>query len=403
MFDRPAPLAANKAAHVRRYNRRVLLHALRIGGGLSRAELARATGLTPQAVANIVEDLIAAGLARETGRRKSERGQPPIAIEIAGDGGYAVGVRVDATHYHAVAANLAGDILQMREEGIASTGEAEVLDLLSELYAELAKRYDAERCLGFGLVTPGPFDTSWPDGGLTPGQVVSLRRRFFAALLAERIGTDVQMENDATAAALGEKLYGAARDLLDFVYVFVGEGVGGGIVIGGDPYRGAGGNAAELGHVVVDPNGPRCACGNPGCLGEYLSLQSLRRQCRRSDFSAAEIASGAIDAWIDRAAGALSIALAGLENVFDPEAVILGGSAQPALLERLRARMGVLRPSVRQDADEGDRLRLSTLGESSSALGASALPILAATSPSPLHLVGGSGGIARRAALQSDG
>jgi predicted NBD/HSP70 family sugar kinase len=403
MFDRPTAFAANKAMHVRRYNRRVLLHALRIGGGLSRAELARATGLTPQAVANIVEDLISAGLAREAGRRKSERGQPPIAIEIASDGGYAVGVRVDATHYHAVAANLAGDILDMREEGIASTSEADLLDLFAGLHAEFARRYGAERCLGFGLVTPGPFDTSWPDGGLTPGQVATLRRRSFAALLAERVGTDVRMENDATAAALGEKLYGAARDLLDFVYVFVGEGVGGGIVIGGDPYRGAGGNAAELGHIVVDPSGPRCACGNPGCLGEYLSLQSLRRQFGRSDFSATEVASGVIDSWIGGAADALSIALAGLENVFDPEAVILGGSARPPLLERLRSQLAALRPSVRQDADENSRLRLSTLGESSSALGASALPILAATSPSPLNLIGGDGRVARRASLQSDG
>ena len=109
MLDEPTNhrrFTANSASRVRGHNRRVLLHALRLHGTLSRAELARATGLTPQAIANIVEDLLAAGLVRKSGRRKAPRGQPPIGIEIAKDGGYAVGVRVDATHYYAVAADL---------------------------------------------------------------------------------------------------------------------------------------------------------------------------------------------------------------------------------------------------------------------------------------------------------
>ncbi len=380
----PRPgFSANSASRVRHHNRRVLLHALRLEGSLSRAELARATGLTPQAIANIVEDLIGAGLVREAGRRKAKRGQPPIEIEIAKDGGYALGIRIDRTHFHAAAADLGGDIIETREGAAPEASDGDWLDFLAGLYADFAERLGPERCLGLGLVTPGPFDTSWP-GMPTPGAVSALQSRAIADALAEKTGTDVLLENDATAAALGEKLYGEARSLNDFFYVFIGEGVGGGIVIRGEPYRGDRGNAGEFGHAIIDPHGPQCYCGNRGCLGEYLSLSAMRRDLAQAQ-ARGEDAGAARDAWIARAGEALSIGLTTIENLFDPEMIIIGGAAPPPLLDRLAGHLGRLKPSVRQDFGAG-RLRLSTLGERSAALGASALPILAATTSGPTHI-----------------
>ncbi len=368
---------ANSASRVRRHNRRVLLHALRVHGPLSRAELARATGLTPQGVNNIVEDLIGSGLVRIAGRRKSPRGQPPIAIEIANDGGYAVGVRVDATHYHAVAADLGGTLIESEEGTIPVGADGNWLDFVAGIHAGFAARFGADRCLGIGLVTPGPFDIDWP-GVPTPGAVPALQRRSVAEELAQLTGTDVLLENDATAAALGERLYGAAHDLQDFFYVFIGEGVGGGIVIRGEPYRGNRGNAGEVGHMVIDPSGPQCYCGNRGCLGEYLSLRAMRRHLAAAA-ARGESEDSATEAWIAGGAAALSVALASIENLFDPDVIILGGAVPPQFLERIVAQLGMPRASVRQDQGHG-RLRLSTLGESSATLGASALPILRATS-----------------------
>ncbi|MBL8583819.1 MAG: ROK family transcriptional regulator, partial [Rhizobiaceae bacterium] len=299
MEDRPTleagQLAANTQGHLRRHNRRVILHALRLAGGLSRAELARATGLTPQAVANIVDDLIAAGLVREAGRRKSARGQPPIAIEIASEGGYALGIRVDSRHFLAVAANLGGEVLETLEGSQMPQAAADWLAFVSEIHAGVAARHGADRCLGLGLVTPGPFDISWP-GIPTPGGVPALQSRSITEELAAKTGVDVFLENDATAAALGEHLYGEARDASDFFYVFVGEGVGGGIVVRGQPYRGFRGNAGEFGHVIVDPAGPQCYCGNRGCLGEYLSMTALRRTLRLKQLPT-DAADEAVDDW----------------------------------------------------------------------------------------------------------
>ena len=381
MLDGPvspnARLTANTASHVRRHNRRVLLHALRLHGSLSRAELARAAGLTPQAVANIVEDLIAGGLVREAGRRKAPRGQPPIAIEIAPDGGYAIGIRIDSKHYHAVAADLGGGVMEMGEGLVPSLTGAAWFEFVANLHTGFASRFGADRCLGLGLVTPGPFDIPWP-GVPSPGAIPALQSRAIAEELASLIGTDVLLENDATAAALGEKLYGEARSLNDFFYVFIGEGVGAGIVIGGEPYRGNRGNAGEFGHLIADPHGPQCYCGNRGCLGEYLSLAAMRHYLANAE-AQGEKREIALEEWIQRAAEALSIGIATVENLFDPERIIVGGAAPAALLERLVAVLGTLRPSVRQDLGPA-RVRVSALGERSAALGASALPILAATS-----------------------
>lgn len=351
-----ALLAANTPGAARLHNRRVILQALRRFGSLSRAELARLTGLTPQAIANIVSALIKDGLVREAGRRKSSRGQPPIAIELAGEGGFALGVRIDATSYNVAAVSLTGEVLS-KGHGDVPVHDARVFGLIAELHAEAVRRHGARRCLGVGVVTPGPFDTTWP-GVPSPGSIPLLQRHAVAAELARRLGADVFHGNDAYAAAIGEKLHGAAKDLNDFFYLYIGEGVGGGIVIGGESYRGTGGNGGEAGHMIVDPGGAPCYCGNNGCLGQYLSLASLRRL--------------GLNRWLAAAAPALRTAIVTIENLFDPEAIVLGGSAESSLLRALADKLGGLGPSVRQDRRQ--RLRLSELGEDSAAFGASALP-----------------------------
>ena len=375
------PRLGSSAGLTRRYNRLVVLGALRRGGSLSRVELARASGLTPQAIANIVEDLLGEGLIRETGRRRGLRGQPQIDIELDPDGGYAIGLQVEAGRHAAIAVDLTGAVVGRMALTQALEDEAALAEFLADVDRTFAGRFGAGRCLGIGLVSSAPFDAAWPQAGASASpfapQPLALARR-----LSERLGREIWPENNATAAALAEKLYGKAQGLEDFLYIFVGEGVGGGIVIRGEPYRGHRGNAAEFGHMVVAPEGEPCHCGARGCLDGFLSLASLRRRCGL----AGEIACEAVpDAWFEAAARALAVAIVGLENSFDPERIILGGSAPTALLERLLAYLGQLPPTVRAGAP-GERLVVSDLGDSCALPGAAALPILAATSPSPRTL-----------------
>ena len=362
---------ANSASRVRRHNRRVLLHALRVHGPLSRAELARATGLTPQGVNNIVEDLIGSGLVRIAGRRKSPRGQPPIAIEIANDGGYAVGVRVDATHYHAVAADLGGTLIESEEGTIPVGAVGNWLDFVAGIHAGFAARFGADRCLGIGLVTPGPFDIDWP-GVPTPGAVPALQRRSVAEELAQLTGTDVLLENDATAAALGERLYGAGRDFRDFYYLYFGVGLGGSMVHDGAALRGAWGNAGEIGHMPVMPDGDPCPCGNRGCLERYVSLEAWERRSRVIGEPA----------WIAEVAPLFRTALVTIENLFDPETIVVGGLAPKRLLQRLAEAAAPLPNSVaaRQDR-RAPRITLSPVGQDAVLLGAAALAVSGVLSP----------------------
>ena len=149
----------------------------------------------------------------------------------------------------------------------------ELLEFLAALYEGLAEKYGAGRSLGLGLVTPGPFDAIWP-GIPTPGAIAALQTRSLVETLTTRIGVDVFLENDATAAALGERLNGVAREVNHFFYVFVGEGVGGGIVMKGEPYRGESGNAA-----TVDALGSTCRF--PRCGNSRLRSQTERPRRRR--------------------------------------------------------------------------------------------------------------------------
>lgn len=375
MLESPANPSASKASDIRRRNRRLMLHELRLCGSLSRAELARATGLTPPAIASIIQDLLDAGLVREAGRRKSARGQPPIEIEIAREGGYAVGLRVETRGYDFVVSDLGGEVVASGRGQIPGEQPEELLAFLTALYEGLAEKYGAGRSLGLGLVTPGPFDAIWP-GIPTPGAIAALQTRSLVDTLTERLGVDVFLENDATAAALGEQLNGVARGANHFFYIFVGEGVGGGIVMKGESYRGDSGNAGEFGHLIVDPAGPRCYCGNHGCLGQYLSLSSLRKFQATQPGMTAEAAE---EEWLIGAARALSQALVTVENLLDPETIVLGGAAPSQLLARLFDHVGEMRPSVRLGRQ--GRLLLSDLGERSASYGASALPIIAVTSP----------------------
>lgn len=355
----------------RNRTRRRILQQLRLGGTMSRAELARAIGLTPPAIAGVVQDLLALGLVREAGRRKSSRGQPPIEIELASDGGFAIGLRVDSDGYDFVVSNLAGELI---DSGVGKTPDDpdHVVDFLATVYRRLADQYGAERSLGLGLVTPGPFDAIWP-GTPTPGQLPALQTRALVQRLSNLLDVDVFLENDATAAALGERLSGVATDAENIFYVYVGEGVGSGVLLRNEPYRGANGNAGEFGHMVVNPDGPKCYCGNKGCLGQYLSLSSQRVWLR-------DAKNGGFEAWLASATQALSTALVNIENLLDPDVIVLGGTAPRDLLEALITRLQPMRPSLRMGLP-GKRLVLSALGPQSASYGAAALPIIAATSP----------------------
>jgi len=374
------------------YNRRIVLDVIRRQGKISRREIVDLVSLSPQTVANITNDLQTIGLivARRVKGAKS-RGQPPIAFELNPNAGNSIGISLEPGRVSAGLVNLVGEIIERREVHIDTHDQRRALATVLALTRELRRRPAAGgRLWGIGVALPGPLvktDISFVGPTTLEGW------NDLSALDELRDATQLQVfySVDSVAAALGETLFGVARSLDNFFYMHFGVGLGGTLVVNRSAYRGANGNATEIGHIPAVPGGKACYCGNAGCLERYLSLQSLAEALGVSeapDRDALIVAQlerndePALQAWCAEAAERLRDAVCVIENVLDPMTIVIGGSAPKLLVERLVALAQPLHHSVRGGvAAPTLRILLSERQEDSSILGAAVLPIYDLLSP----------------------
>lgn len=375
------------------YNRRIVLDVIRRRGEVSRKEIIDLVALSPQTVANITQDLEEIGLVVSK-RLKGEkaRGQPPMAFALDPRGGDSIGVSLEPRLASAALVNLVGEVLHRSEVEIDARDQAATLKAVVKLVGDLvARSSDAKRLWGVGVALPGPFDV--PGFSFTgPTAFEGWTDLSILEELQKAVGLPVFYSIDSAAGALGESLFGVARDLTGFFYLHFGVGLGGALIVDRAAYKGAGGNATEIGHIPIVPHGKACYCGNHGCLERYLSLHSLSEFVTgRADveLSNAEIL-GLLEAddeklmdWCRQASGHLRNAVCIIENMLDPATIVIGGSAPRALVERLVALAMPLRHSVRGRGGEGgSRITLSDRQVDSSILGAAVLPIHEMLSPS---------------------
>ncbi|QCO57990.1 ROK family protein (plasmid) [Pseudorhodobacter turbinis] len=326
------------------------------------------------------------GLVHATGRRPAARGQPPLVYAFNPAGAVALGFEVRPDILTMVLTDLGGTALLTRQMRLTRTDPAHVLGLMAQMADEA--QTDRPRILGAGLVIPGPFGVE----GLSAAGATTLPGwdpKQIPAMAAEALGMPVHLDKDATAAALAEGMGGAAQGLSSYAFLYFGSGLGLGVVSQGQPLRGGFGNAGEVGHIIITPGGLPCDCGNHGCLEQYVSRLSLQRHLvaqgllashtRGTDATvAALLAAGnpALSTWITTAAEALSRAIGLLENLFDPQCIILGGALPDALLDALIANLSLPEGSVSRRADRnGPRVARGTSGNRSAAMGAAALVI----------------------------
>ena len=315
---------------VRRHNRGLVLRTVAADEPVSRARVAARTGLTRGTVSSLVEELLGAGLLAELAAARGATGRPanPLQLNRSGPAGLGVEIGVDAVG--ACVVDLTGAV--RAQWVVASDHRTWPARAGLEAAAELAAEVVGQAGLpiaGVGLAVPGvvaggvleraPNLPLWRD--------VDVHARV-AAVLAPVVGdVPVTVGNEADLAALGEHRTHAAGD--DFIYVSGGVGVGAGIVLGGRLFHGSGGRAGELGHVVVDPTGPRCTCGGRGCLERAAGLEVLCRAAGVADLDALAAATDrgepAADAALRAGGHALGVALAGAVNLLDVPVVVLGG------------------------------------------------------------------------------
>lgn len=378
-------VAGTNLEYARSHNRRAVLEAVRRAGTLSRAEIARETALTGQTISNIVEELEHGGLLVAGQPRRGARGQPSIPYAINPTGAWSLGFHVDHRAIVGALVDLTGDTVALRSMEAYQPSPVDAIESLRVMTASLLEQgsVSPDRVLGAGLALPvrfgvGTITTAGPT--TLPGwDEPEVGRR-----ISKAIGLPVLIENDAMAAAIKERLGGAAREIESFIHLFVDDGLGAGIMLGGQPWRGASLNAGEIGHMIIEPGGRSCPCGNRGCLERYVSLRAAYECVSATpekgspqliaDLDAAE--SPALSAWIEEAAPRLARAVSMLESTLDPETIILGGPAPRRTLARLIERCAPLPMSVglRQGRTR-PRLLLGGTGPDLVALGAAALPI----------------------------
>jgi predicted NBD/HSP70 family sugar kinase len=377
------------------YNRRIVLDVIRRKGSVSRKEIVDAVLLSPQTVANITHDLESIGLIVSR-RLKDEKapGQPPIAFELNPNGGRSIGISLEPDGASAALINLVGDVLRKREVEFDARQQRQALAGMLELVKDLiAGPSSGERPWGIGINLPGPLvatDLSF----VGPTTLEGWRDLSILDELRDLTGLPVHYSVDSVAGALGEALFGVAKNLDNFYYLHLSAGLGGALVVNRSAYTGANGNATEIGHIPVVPQGKPCYCGNRGCLERYLSLHSLSeelgdlritdlRDHNKETLAKMLAANDArLLAWCRQAAERLGDAICIIENILDPRTIVIGGSAPKVLVERLLMMAQPLHKSVRGGvAEPAERILLSQRQEDSSILGAAVLPIYEMLSP----------------------
>ncbi|WP_312119135.1 ROK family transcriptional regulator, partial [Pantoea vagans] len=266
--------------HARAHNRRVVIEAIRLHGELTRAELARMTALTPQTVSNIVAELEQAGLLTSRQPRRSGRGQPSIPVTLNPTSAWSIGIHLDHQTLLLVLVDLSGEVhfrrLVLVQKPQPAATLACIAGVLEEMRAFLGTQW--KKVLGIGVVMPGPFGVEGISS-VGPTTLNGWEQVDIEAELAAISGLPVTLENDATVAAIGERFHGTARHLNSFIYLYIGTGLGAGIFTDGHIYTGHAHNAGEIGHIVVEPGGRDCYCGNQGCLDRYVSFQAAYDFC----------------------------------------------------------------------------------------------------------------------------
>lgn len=353
----------------RPFNRRIVLEAIRLGGPIARTEIASRVGLTVQTVSTIIRELEEQQLVLSAHGRPAGRGVPPTTLMINPDGGHAIGIQITPLAISGALINLGGEMLASVRRDATQVGPDEAFAIIGDIIADMKTRCSDKKLLGIGMAMPGPFgvDSMSFVGSTT---MVGWHGVDICAQLERVADLPAFLEIDMAAAALGEQLYGYGTELSDYYFIFFGHGLGGTMVQDGKCLRGHWGNAGEIGHIPVVPDGIACACGNRGCLERYVSLEALGTR----NVSEEE--------WIVEVAPIFARAVRVVENLFDPEAVILGGIAPPRLLARLAATAGTIGNSISARSDRRvPRLLVARGGQNSVLCGAAALAVHGVLAP----------------------
>ena len=391
-------LTGTNLVYTKQYNLRIVHEVIRLFGPLSRAEIARRTELTVQTISNLVKELIASDLVYEAERRQEGRGAPSTTLALNPDGAYAIGLDLDRDHLTGVLVDLSGKVRQREHVELDFPTPGEALNLLVDTAEALIKRarLTREDVWGLGIGIPGPMQQGdeGKDYVVNPKAFPGWHRVPLASWARERLGMPVYLENNGTAAAMGERWYGAGQQIGTFFYIYFGSGLGGGLIMNGQPYEGFTGNAGEIGYLPTVLAGEAPADGGDSShVGLQFNLARLYAQLRAHGAEARTpedldrvLAAGNpfLMEWMDVAADHLTGLVLAVEYMIDPEAIVFGGRIPDSMLRGLLERVERQLPRRRITEKRGAPPDLlATAGVDAAALGVATIPIYDRFAPAP--------------------
>lgn len=380
-------------AALRNVNRSAVLRLIGHHGPLSRADIAKRLGVTAGTVTALTRGLIESGVVRALNMTSSSGGRPAELLGLVGSVAVAVGAKVAEDHIAVVQADLDGTVLASETVAFDAVGANPFTFLADVLEHHVREASKGHVLLGVGLGLPGFED---PYGsGVVQAPLFGWRNMPVGEHLSISLGVPVLVDNDVNTLAVAESLYGVARGIDHFITVTIGRGVGMGLVMDGELYRGGRGAGGEFGHVCVDRDGSLCACGKRGCLETVVSEPALVAAARRHRYVAkdaraddlvAKAASGhaGVLRLYAEAGTLLGRTVAAASVVLNPLALVIGGEgtrAWPYMGEAfVEAFEADIFPPMRGATD----LHVETWDDSKWALGAASL-VLRAPFLTPLH------------------
>ncbi len=379
---------------IRSINRSILLNVIKTKGEISRAALATQTGLSPATVTTIAGQLIREGLVFEKATGDSTGGRRPIMLAVNPQGGFVIGIKLMEGQVVGALTDLNATILAKDSLILVDKQVDTSVSTLVALVNRLVRRAGIKKkqLMGVGIGLAGVVD--FAQGIVRQNPIFNWNNIPLRQLLETHIRAPIYIDNDVNTLTLSERWLEPGQPAENFIVITLGRGVGMGIVINGQIYRGKSGGAGEFGHIIITPDGPLCDCGRHGCLEtlisdralvaearmvlgeEIVTLDDLLRCVSMGFPGAAQI--------LERAGSLLGIQIANLVNLFDPKMIIISGEGIrmgevffSAVHNTFR---GVVMPGLAQDTE----IRVNSWGDDIWALGAASL-VIAEVFSSPIQ------------------
>ncbi len=336
-------------------NKQTVINIIRRNGPIHRAEISRMSGLSIPTIMKITDEFIENGLIRENGKAKSTGGKPPLLLEFIADAYYIIGVDVGTTNTIVILMDLSAKIINRSVVATCTSRKSDiiirrVIDTIEKVFSQ--SEVELSKILGIGIGIPGLIDKEQGVVKFSPD--LGWENVDLVGPISEKFNLPIMIDNVTRAMAVGERSFGVALGVSNFICINLGYGIGAALFIDGEIYSGSSDSAGEFGHMTMEKDGPLCDCGNHGCLEALASANAISKEARqkiknghqslitemvegdlekieaKTIYDAAKKGDELALEIVGRATEHIGIAVASIINLFDPDMVILAGGVVAA-------------------------------------------------------------------------